>query len=559
MTTSTTPATFTRSDRASHSPLGNDSSLGRTHRPLVGLRHAVRLIVRRDRIRALLWAGGIVGLVAATGSSITALYDTEAELQQYGQLLQDNAALIVQAGPGYGLDDPTTGSVMMNELGIWIIIAVALMNIFIVVRHTRTEEETERAELVRAAPVGRYTATSAAMIGATITNLIVAVGVVVTLLLYDLPVVGCVAFGATLIGAGSTFAAVSAVASQTAAHSRAALAIGGVVLAVSFVLRAIGDVGSGHLSWLSPIGWAQAIRAFADERWWVLILPAAATGVLLALAVVLQARRDYGAGLITQRVGRAHATLHLRTPLALAVRLQRAAITGWAIGLGLMGLFYGIVADQAEAIIEDNPEMEDFFAHLGDASITDAYLATSMLMLALITSGFTISSILRLRSEELASRADPLLATPISRRRWALSHMLVSAVGTITVLGVSGAATGAGFTAMTGDVSHIPTMFGAALAMVPALWVMGGVTTLLFGLDPRRSLIAWVALAAVLVVGLFGTVLDLPSWSQNLSPFQHVPALPAESFTVLPLLLLVAVALATAAGGLVALHRRDIS
>ena len=526
---------------------------------IVGVRHLVRLIARRDRWRIVWWTTGIVAMVAATGSSIIGLYDTQAELDQYGQLMQDNAALIVQAGPGYGLDTPTTGAVMMNEMGIWTIVAISLMNLFIVVRHTRTEEETERAELVRAAPVGRYTAISAAMIGATLANVVLISGVVIALLLYGLPSAGSIAFGAALLGAGSTFGAVGAVAAQVASGSRSALALGGTALAAAFVVRAVGDVGTGHLSWLSPIGWAQAIRAFADERWWTLLLPAAATAALVALALVLQAHRDAGGGIIAQRVGRPSAAPSLRTPLALAVRLQRAAIAGWTTGLGLMALFYGIVADQAERIIEENPDMEDFFAQLGNASVTDAYLSTSVLVLALIGSGYTISSVLRLRSEELASRADPILATSTSRTSWATGHLLVGAGGTVVVLGVSGAAIGIGFTAMTGDLTHVPTMLGAGLAMVPAVWVLGGITMLLFGLRPRWALASWLGLVGVLVVGLFGNLLDLPAWSQNLSPFEHVPAIPAESFRLVPIVLLTAVAATVATTGIVALRHRDVA
>lgn len=525
---------------------------------LAGLSQMARLAFRRDRLRTVLWAVGIIGVVAATGSSITQLYNTQAQLDQYGQLMQDNAALIVQAGPGYGLQTPTTGSVIVNELGIWMIIAFGLMNIFIVVRHTRTEEETGRAELARAAPVGRYTATSAALIVATATNLIIATGVVITLLLFGLPLLGSVAFGFALLGAGSTFAAVGLVAAQVAANSRTALAMGGVALAASFVLRAVGDVGSGHASWLSPIGWAQAIRAYADERWWVMVLPTAATVLFVALAFSLQARRDFGAGLVTPAAGRAHATDRLRTPLALAVRTQRATITGWTVGLGLMGLFYGIVADQADTIIEDNPEMEEFFAHLGDASVTDAYLATSVLMLALIASGFTISSVLRMRAEEIAGRADSILAARISRTRWATGHLLVAAAGTLVVVGVSGAAMGAGFAAMSGDLDHIATLFAAAVAQVPALWVMGGVSMLLYSISPNWSIAAWLTLVGVLVVGILGNVLDLPTWTMNVSPFQHVPAMPAESFTFWPILFLLGVAATATAGGIVALRRRDM-
>ena len=56
-------------------------------------------------------------------------------------------------------------------------------------------------------------------------------------------------------------------------------------------------------------------------------------------------------------------------------------------------------------------------ASAGGASLTDAYLATSMLILAIVAGGAAIQMTLRLRTEESAGRAEPLLATPTSRIR----------------------------------------------------------------------------------------------------------------------------------------------
>jgi putative exporter of polyketide antibiotics len=44
------------------------------------------------------------------------------------------------------------------------------------------------------------------------------------------------------------------------------------VAALAYLARAAGDAGQGDLwwlSWASPIGWAQQIRPFAGERWWI--------------------------------------------------------------------------------------------------------------------------------------------------------------------------------------------------------------------------------------------------------------------------------------------------
>src|SRR3546814_10108374 len=94
--------------------------------------------------------------------------------------------------------------------------------------------------------------------------------------LTGLPAGGSAALAAGIAGVGLLFAGMATVSSQVTEGTRAASGIAGVALAVSFVLRAIGDVGDGRLSWLSPLGWGQALRPYGGERWWVLALMAAA-------------------------------------------------------------------------------------------------------------------------------------------------------------------------------------------------------------------------------------------------------------------------------------------
>jgi ABC-2 type transport system permease protein len=502
---------------------------------------------------------GLVGLMAMSASSVTALYRTPEQLESYARTVRGNSALIVQSGPGYGLDDPTVGAVVMNETALWLFIAVSLMSVFMVVRHTRTEEETGRAELVRAAPVGRHAPLAAAMTGTLSVNVAIAAGNVVALLVAGLPVVGSLAFGASLVGIGMVFGGGAAVAAQVASSSRTALAVGGAGVGLAFVLRAIGDVGNGVLSWASPIGWAQAIRAYADERWWVLLLPLAATLALIRLAHFLQDRRDFASGLVEPRSGRPEATPALSTPFGLAVRLQRATLVGWSVGLGALAFFYGLVADQAEQIIEDNPDMADFFAQLGMGSVTDAFLSTAMLIMALFATGFTVSSVLRLRSEELSGRVDPILASPVSRRRWAAGHLVVALGGTAILALVCGVAMGAATALVLGDARRVPELIAAGAVMVPAMWVLAGAAMLLHGLRPQWALAAWALVAWAFVAAMFATVLDLPQWLTNLSPFEHVPALPAAPMVWAPLAVLTTIAAAAIVAGLAALERRDMA
>ena len=526
---------------------------------LNGFGALLRLRLRLDRLRLTLWLAGLVGLVAATTRSLTGLYNTPAELQQYADLVDGNAALIIQAGPGYGLDEPTLGSVMMNELGIWMIIAHGLMSIFLTIRHTRAEEESERIELIRSMPIGRHAPLAATMVHVGVANFAIATATACLIVLEGLPLAGSVAFAATLVGSGCLFAAVALVFAQVVGTSRGALGLSSIVLAMSFIVRAIGDVTFGPLSWLSPIGWAQAIRAFADERWWVLVLPLMGAGMLTALAIALQAHRDFGGGMLVQRAGRGEARPGFHSSMALALRLQRSSIISWTVGLALFGFFYGVVADQAETIFAENPEMAEFFEQLGQLSPTDAFLSTSVLMLALIGSGFSISSALRLRSEESAMRADSLLSTPTSRRTWALSHLTMAIGGTLAIMIVTGVTTGLGVALATGDIGQVPRLIGASVAMTPAMFVLVGCTTVLYGLAARAAPLAWAYLAAVLIVGLFASILNLPQWVQNISPFEHAPTLPGGSVAVGPLAALTLLAATLVAVGILAFEHRDVS
>jgi ABC-2 type transport system permease protein len=291
----------------------------------------------------------------------------------------------------------------------------------------------------------------------------------------------------------------------------------------------------------------------------VLVLPVGATVALLAVAYALQARRDLGAGLLPEQPGPAAASPRLSTPFGLAVRLQRASVVSWAAGLLLFAFLYGVIADQAESILEDNPEMEDFLTQSGQGSITDAFLSTAILILALIGAGFTIASILRSRSEEAAGRAEAILATPVSRTRWAGGHVAVAVAGTVGILALAGAGVGFGYAAIVGEWEWVGRMIGAGLVAVPAMLVTGGVALVAYGFSPRLALASWGFYAFVLVAGMLGALLDLPQWVLNLSPFEHVPAIPSEPMSWPPVVALIAVAAALSGAGFVALRRRDMS
>ena len=525
-------------------------------RNLTGTGALIRLILRRDRIRIAIWVVSIVLLVFLTVVSVKSLFPTQASIDAAAAATQHNPGAIAFNGPAQGLD--TLGGQIAFQVGALGMVVVSLMSLFMIGRLTRGDEEAGRLELVRSLPVGIHAPTLAALIVVLAMNAVVGMLSSAALLGESLPAMGSLVLGASFAAVGVFFTGVALVAAQVTQNTRVVYGSAGGLLGLTYVMRIVGDIGDGTVSWFSPIGIAQKARPFAGERWWPL-LPLLAAGVLMiALAFRLSQGRDHGGALIAPRPGPMVAAPSLGHPLGLAVRLQRGSLFGWGAGVMVTGIAYGWIAPTFDAFVANNKTMAEMMASAGFGNLTDTYFATSFRVMALIASGFAIQSALRLRSEESAMRAESVLATAVSRWRWAASHLIIALAGSVALLAVAGFTTGVSYALAGGPWSDVPRLLGAAVVYAPAMWLMIGLAVVCFGFTPRWVDVVWGILAGCFVIGLLGEVLRLPDWVQKLSPFERTPALPAASLDVLPLALLVVLAAVLILSGLGALRRRDI-
>jgi ABC-2 type transport system permease protein len=515
----------------------------------------IRFVARRERLRIPVYLLVMVALIASTAAQSEALYPTQAERDEYAATVAGNPGLVAMVGPTYGVTN--VGGDTAWQWGAFGGVLVALMSMFMVGRHTRAEEQSGRSELVRASVVGRNAPTSATLVVVVVTNLLLGGLIALTMMGFDQPAAGSIAFGASLAGVGLLFTGVAVVAVQVSQSTSGAYGIVGAVIGASYMLRAAGDVGNGTLSWLSPIGWGQSMRPYADERWWPLLLLLGFGAALVAVGFALLGRRDDGAGLVSPRPGPPVARPGLTRPLGFALRLERGALIGWSVGLFLGGLSIGLTGQDADSILGDSQQVDDVFGRAG-GSLVDNYLAVSLLSMALIGTAFAIQAVLRMRSEETAGHLEPLLATALARPRWAASHIAMAVAGTVLVLGASGLGAGLADAISSNDAGRLPLLLGSSLALAPAVWVIAAVAVALFGLVPRATPAAWGVLGACFLLAFLGPLLSLPDWVMDLSPFTHVPLLPAADLTIAPLAVLTAVAAALTAIGLVGFRRRDV-
>ncbi|MEU9943043.1 ABC transporter permease [Streptomyces lavendulae] len=521
------------------------------NRQLAGTGALLRLALRRDRVMMPVWVLVTGLLVASMPGSLEKVYGTAAERAELASSMNANGSMRALYGPVFG---DSLGALTSWRMGVYGAVLAAVMSLVIVIRHTREEEETGRQEMLSAAMVGRRAPLTAALLAALVANACVVLIVAGGLAGQGGP--GALALGLAIGGAGLLFAGIAAVAAQLTESARAAKGLTSAVLGAAFVLKAAGDAGTpagaSALTWISPLGWVENARAFAGERWWVLLLLVAGVALATGAAYLLSGRRDLGMGFLPARPGPAGG--RLGTAGALAWRLQRGSLIGWGAAFLVAGLVFGGMADGAADVVGGNEKTRQIIERMGGQSgLTDAFLAAMAGLLGMIAALYVVSSVLRLSGEESAQRAEPLLSNAVGRLRWAGGHLAVAFGGSAVILLLAGLGLG------IGHGRDLGATVGACLAQLPAVWLLGALAALLYGALPKYAVAGWAVAGVALALGWIGPALDLPQSVMNVSPFTHLPRLPGpEALDWAPLLTLTVLAAALVVAGLGALRRRDM-
>jgi ABC-2 type transport system permease protein len=533
---------------------------------LTGTWRLTRLALRRDRVALPAWILGLSLFLAATTAMFVQSLATYDDAVLETELSTNNPGLRMlglTSGPSVG------GATMVRDF-VTLAVLAAVMSTLAVVRHTRQNEELGRAEMVGATVVGRYAGLAAAVIVTVGANLVLAVLLGLAMVVNGQPAGGSFTAGAAVAGVGLVFVGVAATTSQLASTARGASGLAAAALGVSFLLSGIGNmlgtadgqalrVTSARPAWLSPIGWGQQMRPFGGNHWWLLVLFVALFLALLTVAVLLVGRRDVGRGLWPERLGDAQAGAALLSPTGLGWRLQRGALLGWAVGMLGFGLIFGAMSEQIQDV--RGTALEWYTRMGGTDQVLDAYQASMIEMAGMAVAIYVVQILLRMRADEAGGTLESVLATGVSRSRWVLGHVLNAAAGAVVLLLTFAVSMGLTAGAVLGDTgTQVRGLTTAGLVQLPGIVVVGAAVIAAVGLVPRlAAALSWSLLLASLLLGpLFGPSLGLPQWAQELSPFTHVPKVPAADVTVAPLVALLAICLALASAGVAAIRRRDL-
>ena len=542
-------------------PLTRTRSLTRTT-PLTGTWVLFGTILRRDRLRTVAWVAGIGLAGFYFAHAVQVLAESEQELKSLAGLYADPVGRMM-VGPGFGMDEPTYERFFASGYVLFIYILMALFSIFTITRHTRAEEQTGRAELVRSNVVGRHATLTAALMVTVMVNVFSAGLVAVAALSAGYDLNGSLLTAAAGFGVGIFFCGISAVAAQLSEASRGASGIGGGLLAAAYLIRMGGDtaeIGGSALSWFSPLGWSQQTAPYVHDLWWPVALLLGSGVLFAALGYWLSTTRDLEASLLPNRLGRAQARPVLGTSWGLAARTLRGGLWGWGTALVLTGLLFGGYAQAMIDAADDlPPELAQIFA---GEDIMLGYMAYMAVFMAVFVAAAGVSGISQLRGEETGGRAEFALSAPMSRLRWLGSHLSVLVVGLILILGLVGVGMGLGAAAVLerDGGQYFVQLLLAGVLQGPTVLAVVGLVTVCFGWVPRAAApVGWLVVGFGAALTTFGSLLELPNFVTTLNVFGHLAEYPVQDAQWGPMFWLSTIGAAGLILGLIGWSRRQVN
>jgi len=512
-----------------------------------------------SRVRDLAFASLFAAIAYVQPVGYRSAYKTIEERIAFARAFADNKAIRLFYGQPHDL--LTVSGYSAWRVGGTLAIVAAAWGALAAVRALRTEEDAGATELVLSGAVSRVALNGGALAAIGITALGIWLVIWAALLAGGLAAAGSAYLALSIVSVIPVYVGVGAVASQLAPRRRVALGFGLGAVAVGLLLRAVADTSNGleWLRWLTPLGWAEELRPFTGARPWVLVLPLLSSALLLALAVRAATRRDIGSGLIQVHDAADAKLALLSSPTAQALRSERGTLAVWLASIGVVAYILGTVAKSVSTGITTQLERE--MAKLGAGSIASpkGYLSFTFLLFVFAVSLFACAQIGAARGEEDAGRLETLLAQSVGRHGWLAGRLALAAAAAGTISLVAGLLSWAG--AVTQGVHlGVGSMLLAGLNCLPLALLTLGVGALAFGAAPRAAVgIAYSFVIVAFVWDLFGSLLSVPHWLLEATPFAHVGLVPAEPFRVGAAVLMVGIGALCAAAGLALFARRDLA
>lgn len=524
------------------------------HSTLAGMGRYMRFTLRLNRVRYITWIAVILCLLAYIGAFYSTEFDTQAKLDKFAAIASTPG---MAALTGHISSANTLGGAVWTKVWMMLAMTLAIGMVFQVTHGARADEENGRTELFRSRPLGLHSTLISVVTESLILCLIIGIASAVVSAAIGLDpdgsgITGSVVFGLSVMVCGFIGVGIGALTNQLSSSAGIANSTGSLIILGFYTMRLIGDVGKNALTWVSPIGWAERMSPWGENRVWLLLPFIALTAILIIAALVIEAHRDYGAGVLQEKKGKSAATRLMRHYWGLTLHLYKGAILGWFIGMVLAGLLFGSIAQA----------MVDLLKGLSVPLFGGAGLSTLigflLCVIGLVSLMLPMQIMTGLRSDEAKGLTESQLAGGLSRYALVLSRLGVSLAVTVILLLIGGMSLGVSYGAAVNDMSQVWRLALDALVYLPGIMTVIGVTVVLFGFAPRSTIpLSWIIYTALYFQVILGDTLGLPAWVSDILPFTGTPMLPYEDFNASVFGFAAAAVILTAIG-VIGLKKRDM-
>lgn len=540
-------------DAASESPAadGSPRPVGAQCEPMAGFGVLLIFQLRRNAMRLVLWLAVVVGMVAFVGVYYAGL--PKATMADFA-VLSKTPTMASLVGLISNLEP--LGAKVWVKLWMFIVMMLGIGMVFIVTRNLRGDEDAGRGELIRSRPLGIHANHAVVLIISLLLCVLCGAGSALVAIVIGMDASGTMGswvFGVSIGAVGVLGVGIASLSNQVFPSSSAANGMGVGVFGLLYAIRMMGDLKYSWLVWVSPLGWAEKMDPWGDNRMWLLAPIAAVAAICVALGWAVETRRDYEGSPFTVRSGRAAAKRWQTSVVGLAVRLQRVSLVLCAIAVAIFAAMFGSITKSMVDMIGSSG------LHIPTSSGAKTVVALLLCVMAVAISAFTVQSAQTMILDETHGLLEVQLAGGVSRIGWIVRRMAVTAVGTVLLLVVCGLCLGVSYAAAVSDFSQVWPVVGASAAYLPSLLIVLGVVVAGFGLWPRAAIaVSWVFMVIPWFLLIVGITLHLPDWVMRYFPFTSMESVPAADVNWKVMALQTAVGLALVVAGFIGFRRRDV-
>jgi len=522
---------------------------------------------RQTQKGAIILALVVTFMIGLQGVAYVASYPDQKTRSDFAKTLESAPALGILYGEPKNIDTPS-GYMVYRSVPFMTVIA-SVWALMTVTRLLRGQEEDGRMELLLSAATTPKKTT-----GSLLAGFLLSLGlsfIISTLLLWAVgstPHVGFTLEHALLSACAIFFPAIAfsslgALVSQLSVTRRRALYYGLSCIALSFVIRAIGNTAD-TLHWLKqliPFGWSDLLSpGLHPQPVW--LLPSLALSViLLFLALLFVTKRDYGAGVLPESSTVKSRYFLLGSYTRFAIRQNFPVFLSWGIMAVFVSGLIAALSDIAIKALQDSESLNMAVGRLGQTNdLRAAFIGSGVVFTTLILMIMSAVAVSAIRRTEAKNHLDNILVQPVRRSRWLIGRVSVIIAAAIVISGISGIATWsvARYVGVSLDFFNFLLV---SLALSGTVIFLTGIGTMLYGKFPT-----WAATGMYVII-LWSFVVDIiSSVVTNLndiivksSLFHYISSSPTDAPDWGTFAWLAGLGVLTAAIGVAAFAKRDIA